>query len=294
MASTRFAALAARIPEPVRLGWRVLDRSLGEGASHAGNLAYLALATVFPFFLVIAAIAGALGRTDAGQRALDTFLDTLPADVATVIAGPLAGLIEARSGDLLTFAIVLGLLSVSGFVETLRDIVRRAYGAPRGSAWRNRLINMAGVLLLALLLLGAFALQVLAVGAEQFVLRLMPEAMRGLADRIGLYRLGPVLVIFLALWLLFTLFTPVAWRARAACWPGALLTAAVWMGATTLLPAIIARVANYPLTYGSLAGVMITLLFFYIEGMGVVLGANLNAELAGARRPPQDGSDERE
>jgi membrane protein len=84
-----------------------------------------------------------------------------------------------------------------------------------------------------------------------------------------------------------------AWRPSAWRWPGALLTAAVWMGATTLLPGIIARVANYHLTYGSLAGVMITLLFFYIVGLGLVMGANLNAELAGAHAPVKHGSIER-
>lgn len=259
---------------------------------HAGNLAYLALTTLFPFFLVIATVAGALGRTDAGQRALDAFLEAVPPDVAAVVAGPIAGLIQARSGELLTVAIVVGLWSASGFVETLRDIVRRAYGAPAGSAWRNRLISVAGVLLLAVLLLVAFALQFLAVGAEQLVARLTPGPMRGLAADIGLYRLAPIAVVFLALWLLFGLFTPMAWRSRAWRWPGALLTASVWMGATTLLPAIIARVANYHITYGSLAGVMITLLFFYIVGLGLVMGANLNAGLAGAHDAPGHGSDD--
>jgi membrane protein len=278
---------------PLRLGWRVLDRSLGEGAAYAGNLAYMAMVTIFPFFLVIAAIGAAFGRTEDGRRVLDAFLQAVPDDVAAVIAGPIEGLIAARSGDLLTIAIIVGLWSASGFVETLRDIVRRAYGARAGPAWRNRLLSVAGILVLALLLLVAFALQFIAVGAEQVVLRLMPEAMRDLAHAIGLYRLVPMAVIFLALWLLFALFTPMAWRPRAWRWPGALLTAAVWMGATTLLPGIIARVANYHLTYGSLAGVMITLLFFYIVGLGLVMGANLNAELAGAHAPVKHGSIER-
>jgi membrane protein len=269
----------------------VLDRSLGEGAAYAGNLAYMAMVTLFPFFLVIAAVAAAFGRTDAGQRALDAFLQAVPDDVAAVVAGPVEGMIAARSGELLTLAILVGLWSASGFIETLRDIVRRAYGAPAGQVWRDRLLSMAAVLLLSLVLLVAFTLQFVAVGIERFALALLPEAMRHLAGDVGLYRLAPMLVIFLALWLLFGLFTPRAWRPRAWRWPGALLTALVWMGATTLLPAVIARIATYHVTYGSLAGVMITLLFFYIVGLGLVMGATLNAELAGAQARPSDRSD---
>jgi membrane protein len=270
----------------------VIDRSFGEGAAQAGNLAYLAMTALFPFFLVVAAIAGAVGRTDAGQRALEAFLLTLPADVADALAGPLAGLVEARSSDLVIFAVITGLFSISGFIQTLRDIVRRAYGAQPGSTLRHRLISIFGVVLVTLLLLAVFAFPVLLVGFEQAVLRLTPESMHGMARELGLYRLAPMAVSFAALWALFRLFTPVAWRPRGRCWPGALLTATVWMAATMLLPVVIDRVANYPVTYGSLAGVMITLLFFYIEGMGLVMGASLNAELAGARRPPRHGSAE--
>lgn len=292
LTSARLADLAARIPAPVRLAWRVIDRSFGEGASQAGNLAYLAMTALFPFFLLVAAMAGALGRTDAGQRALDAFLATLPVEVANALAGPLAGLVAARSNDLVTVAVLMGLFSISGFIQTLRSIVSQAYGARAGSTLRHRLLSILGVLLVTLLLLAVFAVQVLAVGFEQLVLRLMPESMHGLVRDFALYRLVPMALSFVALWVLFRLFTPLAWRSRGFAWPGALLTATIWIAATMLLPVVIDRVANYPLTYGSLAGVMFTLLFFYIEGMGLVMGASLNAELAGARRPLRDGSED--
>jgi membrane protein len=49
-----------------------------------------------------------------------------------------------------------------------------------------------------------------------------------------------------------------------------------------VLPWFVSSITNYDLTYGSLAGVMITLIFFYLVGLGMVTGAQLNAALANA------------
>jgi membrane protein len=46
------------------------------------------------------------------------------------------------------------------------------------------------------------------------------------------------------------------------------------------MPRVLAQFASYTLTYGSLAGVIVALLYFYIVGLGVVMGAQLNAALA--------------
>ena len=53
---------------------------------------------------------------------------------------------------------------------------------------------------------------------------------------------------------------------------------------TTLLPVLLAQLGGYDLTYGSLAGVVVMLLFFYLIGFGFVFGAHLNAALA---EPPE-------
>jgi membrane protein len=57
-------------------------------------------------------------------------------------------------------------------------------------------------------------------------------------------------------------------------------TALWWYGVTMLLPPTLSLLGGYSRTYGSLAGVMITLIFFFLVGLGVVIGAELNAALA--------------
>ncbi len=266
-----------------RTAWAILERSFDEGSVQAGNLAYLSLTTLFSVTVIVATIAGSLGRSRDGLRALNQFLASLPPDVAKLLQHPISNLVEKRShSGILGFGIVVGLWSAASYIETIREIVRNAYGTIEAEAfWKRRLASVGAIVAAVLLILIAFALQFVLTGAASFVSHLLPLAGRA-ANLIDAGRGLQALVLFGALYLLFTLLTPHKYRKTFPEWPGALLTALVWIGATALLPTIIAGVANYQVTYGSLAGVMISLLFFYVVGLGLVTGANLNATLAGA------------
>ena len=56
-------------------------------------------------------------------------------------------------------------------------------------------------------------------------------------------------------------------------------------GDDLLLPVLLGSLGGYDLTYGSLAGVIIALIFFFVIGLGVVIGAELNAALADTPEP---------
>ena len=88
-------------------------------------------------------------------------------------------------------------------------------------------------------------------------------------------------MLFGALYILFRAITPRDYRGPdCPKWPGAVLVSAWWLASTMLLPLFLANATNYDLTYGSLAGVIIALIFFYLIGLGMVTGAHLNAALA--------------
>jgi membrane protein len=80
---------------------------------------------------------------------------------------------------------------------------------------------------------------------------------------------------------LFLALTPARYR-KIGCrkWPGALFITAWWLATVELLPLMLGLLGGYSMTYGSLAGVMIALIFFFVVGLGVVIGAELNAALA--------------
>lgn len=272
-----------------RLPWgriirETLAGTLESGPAHAGNLAYLSLVTLFPFAILIASVAGWLGRTRDGMAAVDALLAAVPADVAALIAGPIRDVVAApAAAGVITFGVVVALWTSSGVLVTIREVVQQAYGTASSlPAWRWRLIGLAETLGLVLILLLAFAAQVLVTGAETFVYRLMPLA-AGWFPALGLQRLVPALLLFAALWGLLALLCPRAYRGFAPTWPGALLTAAGWTVTTLALPRALTLFGGYALTYGSLAGVVIALLYFYIIALALVLGAQLNAAVARAR-----------
>jgi len=263
-----------------------------DGFIHAGNLAYLALMTLFPFFITAAAVLSLLGQSAETQQAVESFLRYLPPDVAVLLRKPIADVLVARTGNLLWLGGLVGLWTVSGFVETIRDIFRRAYGTTSSAPfWRTRLTSSAVVIASVVVAMISFLAQGVMTAAEQFIYRLLPWAQH-VAGWIGLSRLIPGVIMFGALYVLFYTVTPSKYRYTSSRkWPGALFTAGWWVGITALLPLVLAQLGGYDLTYGSLAGVVVMLLFFWVIGLGFVFGAHLNAALAEPREAALEGGE---
>ncbi|HVF37293.1 MAG TPA: YihY/virulence factor BrkB family protein [Sphingomicrobium sp.] len=260
-----------------RVGWGLYD----DGFIHAGNLAYLSLLALFPFLILAAAVARLFDRTEDTSRAVASILGRLPPDVRGSLAAPIQEVLEGRSGGLLWFGAAVGLWTAASFIETIRDILRRAYGVEySASFWQYRLAAMAFILGAVLLLFIAFAASVLLSSAQHFVVAKLPFS-EGLASTLGFYRIGPAVTLFATFYFIFLALTPARYRTiECRKWPGALLVTFWWLATVELLPAAIGLFGGYELTYGSLAGVMVALLFFFVIGLGVVAGAELNAALA--------------
>lgn len=143
---------------------RVAISTFNDGFIHAGNLAYLSMLAIFPFFILGAALFDIIGGRENAETIIFSVARALPSSVATVIVPVAETVIMNRSG-----------------------------------------------------------------------------------------------------WLL---------------WAGALFTAAWWLAVAAALPVVLRGAFSYDVTYGSLAGSIVTLLFFWLVGLGLVIGAQLNAALA--------------
>jgi membrane protein len=275
---------------------QVATDTFNDGFIHAGNLAYLGMLAIFPFFILGAALFDLIGGRDNAETIILSVAQAMPASVAETIVPVAEDVIYARSGWLLWAGGAVGLWTVSSLIETIRDILRRAYGVRSVQAfWRTRLLS-AGLILAAVvvLMLSLFA-QVLIGGAQEVIAAAFPQ----LGEWIGTLRLSrivPALGLAASLWVLFVTLTPPAFRGRRCPkWPGALFTALWWLAVAAALPIVLRSVFTYDLTYGSLAGSMVTLLFFWLVGLGLVIGAELNAALApeGLDRRAGEASEEK-
>jgi membrane protein len=274
---------------PFEVVKRVAMGVYADGFIHAGNLAYLALMTVFPFIIVAAALAHLFGQTEGGTRAVAALLQTMPSNVAEVLRKPIHDVLNARSGNLLWLGGIVGLWTTGSFIETIRDILRRAYGV-KGSAtfWEYRLFSIGLIVVSVVLMLIAFAASILLSGIERFLLDMVPQA-KTVATLLALLHVVPGLLLFGSVYFILVSLTPRRYR-RIRCrkWPGALFITLWWMATAALLPIVLSQLGGYNLTYGSLAGVIVALIFFFIIGLGVVIGAQLNAALAEPPEPTQE------
>jgi membrane protein len=131
-----------------------------------------------------------------------------------------------------------------------------------------------------LLLMVAFAVSTALTIAHHLLVEWFPFA-QGIGSTLGIYRLVPAVTLFVTFYGLFFALTPSRYRKRGCRkWPGALFITAWWLATVEILPSVLGLLGGYSRTYGSLAGVMIALLFFFVVGLGVVIGAELNAALA--------------
>src|SRR4029453_1558683 len=198
---------AKREIKPLIIAKRVAVGIYDDGFIHAGNLAYLALLALFPFMILAAAVARFFGLTEDTQLAVATILGRLPPTVRNVLSGPIDEVLEGRHGALLWFGAAVGLWTAASFIETIRDILRRAYGVKySASFWQYRLAAMAMILGSVVLLLIAFGVSVFLSSALHFVVTHLPFS-EGLGTRLGFYRLVPALTLFGTFYIIFLVLT---------------------------------------------------------------------------------------
>src|SRR5436190_15572148 len=214
--------------------WEVVKRvAIGvynDGFIHAGNLAYLSIVALFPFFIVAAAVAHLLGQSQDAILTVTNILRRLPPDVAATLREPVMEVLTIRTGNLLWFGAIVGLWTATSFVETIRDILRRCYGvkfcAPFGEYRLGSILLILGAVLLLMISFAATtSLTLLHHAIEQW----FPFA-AGIGTTLGIYRLVPAATLFFTFYVLFFALTPARYRKRECPkWPGALLITVWWL-----------------------------------------------------------------
>lgn len=284
-ASNRFRARISRRMGPGTRVFEIVKRiaigTFNDGFIHAGNLAYMSMLAIFPFFITGAAIFSAIGEDADRAASINAILLALPPVVAEVI-GPVArDVIESRSGWLLWAGGAVGLWTVGSLIETIRDMLRRAYGTDATQAfWKYRLFSTGIIIMAVILLMLSLIAQVMIGTAQEFIVAYFPW-LTDLIANLSISRIVPAFGLFGSIYLLFYTLTPHQYRTRQyPKWPGALMVTGWWVAVTIALPPILRNFFRYDATYGSLAGMMIALFFFWLVGLGMVVGAELNAALA--------------
>lgn len=249
-----------------------------EGFVLAGNMAFLSMMSLFPFVIFLVALSGFFGQTQYGYEAIQLILSNLPPEAASAIEKPISSIIQNTKGEILTFSILFALWTAATGVEAARAAVVRAHGGTFSRAlWRRKLENLVIVILAAMLAIIAMGLLVLAPALLKMVEQYFPlsEGISGLWNW-ARYIMSP-LALFIAIYGLYLALSPIKGFKNTYRWPGTLLALTLWLSTATGFSTYLKYMNTYDLTYGGLAGVMITQVFLFIVSMGFILGAELNA-----------------
>lgn len=264
-----------------------------EGLVLAGHLSFIGLLSLFPFLIFLLALAGFFGQTETGTEVVALLLENLPESVSGTLEGPIIEVMQETRGGLLTVGILAAVWTASTALEGIRKALNRAFGvAAPHRYWRRRLESVVIVIV---------ASAVIVAGMSGLVLgEVLWEDLREL---FALPALGKPLWTLLrygaSASLLFCAVAALYWilpaRRLKVGWivPGAILVLGLWLLAGSLFSLYLEHFDSYALTYGSLGGVVIALVFFYILGAIFIFGAEVNAVIAGTRADGTAGAPEK-
>jgi membrane protein len=245
----------------------------------AAQLAFYFLLAVFPALLFVVALLSYLPiqpALDPTLKQLDTFL---PGEILSLIREHMDQVMTGASGGLLTFGIAGAIWSSSSAMTAIITALNRAYDIEEWRPWwKTRLTAVALTVALAVFSVTAFAL---VVGGTDLAGWLAARAGLGkvfeTAWGVLQWPVTFVLVVF-AVDLVYY-FAPNADTAWVWITPGSLLATTLWLVISFGFRLYVQNFANYAVVYGAIGGVIVLMLWLYLSGFALLVGAELNAEI---------------
>ncbi|MCW2808727.1 MAG: ribonuclease [Marmoricola sp.] len=253
----------------------------------AAALTYYAVLAVFPALLALISVLGVIGQA---QNSVDKVIETLRPLVSTqVLDSVRTALDQVSSSNSAGLALVIGILaalwSASGYVGAFGRAMNRIYEIDEGRPfWKLRPVML--VLTLVAVLLAAVALLILIISGS---------VAQSIGNVIGLGSTAltvwsivkwPVLavIVMLVVGLLYYATPNVQQPKFRWISVGAGVAILVWVLASVGFAFYVGNFSSYNKTYGSLAGVIVTLLFLWITNLALLFGGELDAELERGRQ----------
>jgi membrane protein len=255
-----------------------------DGWAIASHIALSALMSMFPFFLVLTAIAGMVGSKDLADEAARIVLEAWPEEVSAPIALEIHAVLTGAHGQVLTVGALLALYFASSGIESLRIGLNRAYNiVDRRPIWLLRLESIGYVILSAIALLALSFLVLLAPVIWRTALRYLP-GLEPFADIVTVARFTIATVLLIVTLFFVHLWLPAGRRRFREILPGILVTLMLWLAAGILFGRYLADFAfTYSIYYAGLASVMIALVFLYFTACIFLYGGELNAIIQNKR-----------
>lgn len=248
----------------------------------AAALTYYGLFSLFPALIAMVSLLGIFGDPKTTTEKLTEIITELgPESAAETFEGPIKSIIENQTaaGFAFVFGLAVALWSASAYVGAFIRASNIIYETPEGRPfWKLRPLQIAVTLAMIVMM------ALLAVG-----LVLTGPVVEAIADPVGLSSTAvdvwniakwPVMAAIFILMVDVLYYTAPNVKLRGFKWvtPGAIVSIVVWAIASALFALYVANFGSYDKTYGTLGGLIVLLLWFWITNLAILFGHQMNAE----------------
>lgn len=258
---------------------RRLYRELGydDVMGMAAQIAFYLMLSLFPFLLFLLSLVSFLPIPNLQAETMAALAESLPAESYRLVSDIVQSVLSTRRQELLGFGLVASLWSGSMGIGALITTINRAYNVrPRRTMPHQKALAIVLTVVLSVIML-----------LSSVIVLFGPTVTHGIFQQLGLagdarnawtqMRLFVVFGLNLLTLSILYYWGPEARQQFRWILPGAVTSAVLWIGASSLFRLFLRNFGNYELTYGSIAAVIVLMVYFWLLGLIFLLGAEINA-----------------
>jgi membrane protein len=254
----------------------IIDTIRHDGIEHAGYLAFLSILSLFPSLIFLISIIGLVGASEIGVDFVNNILHSIPKEMAQALSPRINEIVSGPENSFLTIAIIGVIWTASSSVEGCRTILNRAYRVafPPPYLWR-RLFSIMEFFVIIFTIISAII---------TFVI--VPRVLKDLEVKFNFalnidydfFYLRYIAFLFLLATATSMLYyaLPNAKQKITQTVPGSILAVFLWIVLEHLFSFYLEQFHQLNFVYGSIAGIIISLMFFYLISLIFILGAEFN------------------
>jgi membrane protein len=248
----------------------------------AAALTYYGLLSLFPALIAMVSLIGLFGDPRSTTESLTEIITSIgPSSAAETFSGPIKSITENRgtAGVAFILGLAVALWSASAYVGAFMRASNVIYETPEGRPfWKLRPLQIVVTLTMVIALALIAVALVLTGPIVEAVAR--PLGIGSTAVDVWNIAKWPALIVVFLLMLAALYYASPNVKLRGFRWvtPGSILAVVVWVIASALFGFYVANFGSYDKTYGTLAGLVAVLVWFWITNLAILFGHQLNAE----------------
>lgn len=255
----------------------------------AAGLAYGAVFSLVPMLVLLVTLLGIFRAQDLVDRAIDQLGTALPADATQLIATQLTSITASRDtgsfGVGAAISVLVALWGASGAMRRVMEALNVVHRVEENRSFVSKLLQSVLLAIGAIIILSATVL-VIVVGGDVADRVFDVIGLSGGAATWNVVRWPLLLVISWFGIALAYRFAPASRQVGGILTPGTLFATFGWLGFSALFSWYIGGIGDMSATWGSVAGVIVFLLYLQYTGLIVLLGALIDVQLWDREHPP--------